>query len=87
MDRRVKDGLRAGASAVAVATSATAAATVHKLTEDFQATLNTPDIRSKLMQSGFEVMATDGPALDRWVRQEYERLGRFVRDNKIQLED
>jgi len=39
------------------------------------------------MQSGFEVMATDGPALDRWVRQEYERWGRFVRDNKIQLED
>ena len=69
------------------APSATPAATVHKLTEDFQATLNTPDIRSKLMQSGFEVMATDGPALDRWVRQEYERWGRFVRDNKIQLED
>ena len=43
--------------------------------------------RSKLMQSGFEVMATDGPALDRWVRQEYERWGRFVRDNKVQLED
>src|SRR3989475_5650275 len=43
------------------APSATPAATVHKLTEDFQATLNTPDIRSKLMQSGFEVMATDGP--------------------------
>ena len=69
------------------APSATPAATVHKLTEDFQATLNTPDIRSKLMQSGFEVMATDGPALDRWVRQEYERWGRFVRDNKVQLED
>jgi tripartite-type tricarboxylate transporter receptor subunit TctC len=69
------------------APSATPAATVHRLTEDFQATLNTPEIRTKLVQSGFEVMATDGPALDRWVRQEYERWGRFVRDNKVQLED
>lgn len=74
MDRRVRAFRHAGSHG-------------NKLTEDFQATLNTPDIRSKLMQSGFEVMATDGPALDRWVRQEYERWGRFVRDNKVQLED
>lgn len=32
-------------------------------------------------------MATDGPTLDKYVHQEYERWGRFVRDNKIKLED
>ena len=32
-------------------------------------------------------MATDGPGLDKHVRDEYERWSRFVRDNKIKLED
>lgn len=69
------------------APAATPAPIAHKLTEDFQAALTTPDIKTRLTQSGFEVMATDGPALDKHVRQEYERWGRFVRDNKIKLED
>ena len=69
------------------APAATPAPIAHKLTEDFQTALNTPDIKTRLTQSGFEVMATDGPALDKHVRQEYERWGRFVRDNKIKLED
>ena len=42
------------------APAATPAATVRKLTEDFQDTLNTPDVRRKLTEAGFEVMATDG---------------------------
>ena len=69
------------------APSATPAPVTLKLTEDFQAALTTPDIKNKLTQSGFEVMATDGPALDKHVRTEYERWSRFVRDNKIKLED
>ncbi|MBY0408652.1 MAG: tripartite tricarboxylate transporter substrate binding protein [Burkholderiaceae bacterium] len=69
------------------APAATPAPIVQKLTEDFQTTLNTPDVKTRLTQSGFEVMATDGPALDKYVRQEYERWGRFVRENKIKLED
>ena len=69
------------------APAATPAPIVHKLTEDFQNALNTPDIKTRLTQSGFEVMATDGPTLDKYVHQEYERWGRFVRDNKIKLED
>lgn len=69
------------------APSATPAPIVHKLTEDFQAALTTPEIKTKLTQSGFEVMATDGPGLDKHVRDEYERWSRFVRDNKIKLED
>lgn len=69
------------------APAATPAATVKKLTEDFQGTLNTPDVRNKLTASGFEVMATDGPALDRHVRTEYERWSKFVRDNNLKLEE
>lgn len=69
------------------APAATPAATVRKLTEDFQATLNTPDVKAKLTQAGFEVMATDGPGLDRHVREEYERWGRFVRETKLNLEE
>lgn len=69
------------------APATTPAATVRKLTEDFQATLNSADVKSKLTQAGFEVMATDGPALDRYVREEYERWGRFVRETKLNLEE
>jgi tripartite-type tricarboxylate transporter receptor subunit TctC len=69
------------------APAATPAATVKKLSEDFQATLNTPDVRNKLTASGFEVMATDGPTLDRHVRTEYERWSKFVRDNNLKLEE
>ena len=69
------------------APAATPPATVTKLTQDFQATLSTPDVRKKLTEAGFEVMATDGPTLDRHVRTEYERWGKFVRDNNLKLED
>lgn len=69
------------------APAATPAATLRKLTEDFQATLNTPDVHGKLTQAGFEVMATDGAGLDRHLMQEYERWGKFVRDTKLKLDE
>ena len=69
------------------APSATPAATLRKLTEDFQATLNGTDVRSKLTQAGFEVMATDGAGVDRHLRDEYERWNRFVQSTQLKLED
>ena len=69
------------------APSGTAAATVRQLTVAFQATLNSPDIHQKLSQAGFEVMATDGPALDRHLKDEYERWGLFVRQTHLKLDD
>ena len=69
------------------APSGTPAATVRQLTEAFQATLNSPDIHQKLSQAGFEVMATDGPALDRHLKDEYERWGLFVRQTQLKLDD
>lgn len=69
------------------APAATPRATIDKLTKDFQTTLNTPEVKTKLTQMGFEVMATDGAGADRYVRQEYERWGDFVRKTKLSLDD
>jgi tripartite-type tricarboxylate transporter receptor subunit TctC len=69
------------------APAATPAATVRKLTEDFQDTLNTPDVRRKLTEAGFEVMATDGPGVDRHAREQYERWNAFVKASNLKLED
>ena len=69
------------------APSATPAATVQKLTHDFQTTLKSPDVHDKLTQAGFEVIASDGPGVDKHLRQEYERWRKFVHDTKLKLED
>ncbi len=69
------------------APSATPAATVQRLTREFQGTLQTPEIRSKLVQSGFEVVGSDGPALDKHTHQEYERWLKFVKETGLKLED
>jgi len=69
------------------APAATPPATVARLTKDFQATLNTPDVNRKLTQLGFEVMATDGPGADRHARAEFERWGQFVRTTNLKLDE
>ena len=68
------------------APSATPAPVVAKLTEDFKATLNNPEVHGKLTAGGFEVMATDGPGVDRYAREQYERWSAFVRETHIKLE-
>lgn len=69
------------------APSATPAATVKKLTEDFQAALTHPEVAKKLTDAGFEVMATDGPALDRYAREQYDRWGAFVKRTNLKMEE
>jgi tripartite-type tricarboxylate transporter receptor subunit TctC len=69
------------------APSATPAATVKKLTEDFQFALKTEDVSKKLTDGGFEVMATDGPALDRFAREQYERWNDFVKKTNLKMEE
>lgn len=68
------------------APSATPNPVVAKLSEDFKATLNNPEVHGKLTAAGFEVMATDGPAVDRYAREQYERWSAFVRETRIKLE-
>lgn len=69
------------------APSATPRVTLDKLTTDFQTTLNTPDVKTRLTQMGFEVMATDGAGADRHVRAEHERWSNFVRTTNLNLAD
>lgn len=66
---------------------ATPAPTLRKLTEDFQATLNTPEIHRKLTQAGFEVVASDGAGVERHAREQYERWKAFVKTSNIKLEE
>ncbi len=69
------------------APQATPPATLRQLTEAFRATLQTPDVRRQLEEAGFEVMATDGPSVERHARAEYERWSAFVRDAKLKLDN
>lgn len=71
----------------AFAPANTPAAVVKKLTADFQAVLNDPEIKSKLTQGGFDVQASDGPALERYAKREFERWQQFVKNTKLNLED
>lgn len=71
----------------AFAPANTPATVVKKLTADFQAVLNDPEIKSKLTQGGFDVQASDGPAVERYAKREFERWQQFVKNTKLNLED
>jgi tripartite-type tricarboxylate transporter receptor subunit TctC len=62
-------------------------ATVKALTADFQAVLADPEVRRKLAQAGFEIVASDGPTLDAYVQREYQRWDQFIKTNHINLEN
>jgi tripartite-type tricarboxylate transporter receptor subunit TctC len=69
------------------APAATPAATVKKLTDDFQAALTHAEVSKKLTDAGFEVMATDGPALDRFARGQHDRWAEFVKRTGLKMEE
>ena len=69
------------------APSATPAGTVKKLTEDFQAALAHPEVAKKLTDAGFEVMASDGPSLDRYAREQHDRWSEFVKRTGLKMEE
>lgn len=71
----------------AFAPAETPAPIVKKLTADFQAVLNDPEVKSKLTQGGFDVQASDGPTLDRYAKREFERWQQFVKNTQLNLED
>jgi tripartite-type tricarboxylate transporter receptor subunit TctC len=71
----------------AFAPAETPAAIVKKLTADFQAVLNDPEIKTKLSQGGFDIQASDGPALDKYAKREFERWQQFVKTTQLNLED
>ena len=67
------------------APSGTPDATIKKLTRDFKACWR-PDVRRK-WAAGFEIVASDGPALDAYVKAEYERWNAFIKTSNINLEN
>jgi tripartite-type tricarboxylate transporter receptor subunit TctC len=69
------------------APSGTPVATVTKLTADVQAALKNPEASGKLTEAGFEVVASDGPALDRYAREQHDRWEAFVKKTGMKLEE
>jgi tripartite-type tricarboxylate transporter receptor subunit TctC len=69
------------------APAATPPATVRKLTQDWQAALNAPEVKGKLTDAGFEVMATDGPALDRYAKEQHDRWADFIKKTGLKVQE
>jgi tripartite-type tricarboxylate transporter receptor subunit TctC len=69
------------------APAATPADKLAPLTEGFRAALQAPEVKRRLTDAGFEVVATDGPGVDRHTRAEFERWTAFVRETKLKLEE
>jgi len=62
-------------------------ATVKKLTADFKAVLADPDIKKKVTEAGFEIVASNGPELDAYVKSEYDRWSAFIKSSNINLDN
>jgi tripartite-type tricarboxylate transporter receptor subunit TctC len=60
---------------------------VKKLTADWQAALNAPEIKAKLTEAGFEVMATDGPTLDKYAREQHDRWQDFIQKTNLNVKE
>ncbi|MGB3290395.1 MAG: tripartite tricarboxylate transporter substrate binding protein [Burkholderiaceae bacterium] len=58
----------------------------NKLTDAFQKALNDPGVKKQLTDLGFEVMATDGPTVDKYAVQQYERWKKFVNETGLKLD-
>jgi tripartite-type tricarboxylate transporter receptor subunit TctC len=69
------------------APAATPPATVAKLTQDFQGALHAPEVSKALTDAGFEVVASDGPTLDKYAREQFERWSEFVKRTGLKLEE
>src|SRR5690606_22687404 len=55
------------------------------LTDAFQKALGDEEIKSKLANLGFEVLATDGPTVDRYAVEQYQRWNKFVQETGLSL--
>ncbi|KAA0892710.1 tripartite tricarboxylate transporter substrate binding protein [Pusillimonas sp. ANT_WB101] len=55
------------------------------LTDAFQKALNDPKVKERLTGLGFEVMATDGPTVDRYAVEQYKRWDEFVKKTGLSL--
>ena len=56
-----------------------------RLTDAFQKALSDTEVKAKLSGLGFEVMATDGPTVDRYAVEQYQRWNTFVQETGLSL--
>jgi len=57
-----------------------------KVHQAMKRTLETPEIRKALSDRGFDVIASSPEEFVRFVRAESDKLGKLIRDNKIQVD-
>jgi tripartite-type tricarboxylate transporter receptor subunit TctC len=57
-----------------------------KVRRDMARALALPEVRQRLEERGFEVVASSPEEFLRYVRSESDKLGKLIRDNKIQAE-
>ncbi|MCC2597694.1 tripartite tricarboxylate transporter substrate binding protein [Pusillimonas sp. MFBS29] len=55
------------------------------LTDAFRKALTDKDVKDQLANLGFEVMATDGPTVDRYAVEQYQRWNNFVKETGLSL--
>lgn len=56
-----------------------------ELTDAALTALNDPEVKSRLNDIGFEVIATDGASAERYAVEQYERWSKFVKDTGLSL--
>jgi tripartite-type tricarboxylate transporter receptor subunit TctC len=57
-----------------------------RVQRDMRRTLEVPEVRQRLEERGFEVVASSPEEFLRFVRAESDKLGKLIRDNAIQAE-
>jgi len=61
-------------------------AVIKRLHQDFAAALQTPEVHAKLVAAGFEPVGSTPQELGSFVRREYDKWAKFVKDAKIRFE-
>ncbi len=61
-------------------------AAIKRLHQDFALVLQDPEVKSKLVAAGFEPVGSTPQELGQFVRHEYDKWAKFVKDAKIRFE-
>lgn len=69
-----------------LAPARTPSAVVARVHSEIEKVLAQPDLRERLVEQGLEPVASTPVTADRWIRQQHERWGRVIREQKIVIE-
>jgi tripartite-type tricarboxylate transporter receptor subunit TctC len=61
-------------------------AVIKRLHQDFTAALQDPEVKNKLVVAGFEPVGSTPQELGQFVRREYDKWAKFVKEAKIRFE-